>query len=113
MQSRELLEEFLAFKTVFDQLPQIGAYAVHLKDGVHVIMPFQSFDTVDEAKAAPDREGHVKVVLNGTKPYRLWWLTERDLVLVGEYATDAELKLKQTTSPCTFLPTGPGQHCVC
>lgn len=98
---------FRLYRTVLDQLPEAGFYVFFLKDGYNLIMPMTACETRQEAAAVEEREGHTKVVLDGKRPYRLWWLTEEEIVFVSEHTSRAEMLLRQSVANIDLVESGP------
>lgn len=98
---------FKLYRSLLDQLPQRGFYVLFLKDGYSLIMPMTAVDTFEEAIAVPQREDHLKVILNGKRPYKLWWLGGEEIVLVAEYSTIEEMKLRQDAAFVELSCSGP------
>lgn len=88
---------FATYRAVLDQLPQAGFYVVFMQDGNSMLMPIKAVDTVEEARAIPERPKHIKNILNGKKPYRLWSLVDDKVMLVDQYSTREEMMLRKLT----------------
>lgn len=109
MSSECILVIFAQYRTILDQLPQAGFYVAFLKDGYSLMMPLKAVDTLEEARNVPDRPDHVKVVLDGKKPFRLWYVNAETetIQLVSEHATRDEMTLKASNLPCKMQQSGP------
>lgn len=109
-----MLTVFAQYRSLLDQLPERGFYVFFLKHGYSMILPMKAVDTLEEAQAVPERPEHTKVILDGKKPYRLWFIGVPDfegkfgLTLVSEHGSRDELDLKLGTSPAALEPSGPG-----
>lgn len=108
-----LVVVFGQYRTIIDQLPQRGFYVLFFKDGYDLIMPLTAVEDRAEAQAIPARKDHIKVVLDGSKPFRLWFLgpslgTGKGTInLVAEHSTRDLMELQASISAVVFQPSGP------